>query len=180
MVARSADLDFEIRGFSYPSQATVATTPPRCRGYAARTSIRDSSSERLRGRRPFNHREFTVLATILDRTRKRLPFALCGYCFILDPIHAIIFPEETTTISNVMKSFKLHRPRNDPRPNAQTAPLRVVRLLFHPGDIPVAQAIRRSPHGLLARECLRIRLGFGLRLCAADSRPHEHGAGDQD
>ena len=28
----------------YPRQATVATTPPPCRGYAARTSIRDSSS----------------------------------------------------------------------------------------------------------------------------------------
>ncbi len=61
----------------------------------------------LRGRRPFNDREFTVLATILDRTRRRLPFALCGYCFMPDHIHAIVFPEETTTISNVMKSFKL-------------------------------------------------------------------------
>ena len=61
----------------------------------------------LRGRRPFNDREFTVLATILDRTRKRLPFELCGYCFMPDPIHAITFPGETTTISNVMKSFKL-------------------------------------------------------------------------
>ena len=61
----------------------------------------------LRDRRPFNEREFTAPATILDRTRKRLPFALCGYCFMPDHVHALIFPEETTTISNVMKSFKL-------------------------------------------------------------------------
>ena len=61
----------------------------------------------LRGRRPFNEREFGVLATILGRTRGRLPFALCGYCFMPDHVHVIIFPEETTSISDVMKRFKL-------------------------------------------------------------------------
>ena len=61
----------------------------------------------LRSRRPFNEHEFNVLATNLGRTRKRLPFALCGYCFMPDHIHAIIFPEETTTISDIIKNFKL-------------------------------------------------------------------------
>ena len=53
----------------------------------------------LRGRRTFNEEEFRVLATILDRARQRLRFALCGCCFMPDHIHAIVFPEETTTIS---------------------------------------------------------------------------------
>ncbi|MDA1311914.1 MAG: transposase [Acidobacteria bacterium] len=45
--------------------------------------------------------------TALNRTRKRLPFALCGYCLMPGHIHVIIFPEESTSISNVIKSFKL-------------------------------------------------------------------------
>ena len=60
----------------------------------------------LRGLRPFNDREYEILAAALNRARKRLPFALCGYCFMPDHIHVIIFPEEPTNISDVIKSFK--------------------------------------------------------------------------
>jgi len=61
----------------------------------------------LRDQRPFNNREYEILATALNRARQRLSFALCGYCFMPDHIHLIIFPEESTTISAVIKSFKL-------------------------------------------------------------------------
>ncbi|HUG80696.1 MAG TPA: transposase [Bryobacterales bacterium] len=72
--------------------------------------VRDSSSSRRicsGGLRPFNGREYEILAAALNPTRKRLPFALCGYCFMPDHIHVIISPEESTSISDVIKSFKL-------------------------------------------------------------------------
>jgi len=61
----------------------------------------------LRGERVFSGAEFEVMATSLDRLRGRIPFALCAYCFMPDHVHAIVFPEERTTISDVMKRFKL-------------------------------------------------------------------------
>jgi REP element-mobilizing transposase RayT len=51
--------------------------------------------------------EFACVADVLGGARQRVPFALCGYCLMPDHLHAIIFPQETTTISEVMRRFKL-------------------------------------------------------------------------
>lgn len=65
------------------------------------------TADLLRGQRAFNDREYEILATALNRIRKRLPFALCSYCFMPDHIHLVIFPDESTTISDIIRSFKL-------------------------------------------------------------------------
>jgi len=61
----------------------------------------------LRSQRRFNDLEFASVAVALGELRVRVPFALCGYCLMPDHIHAIIFPDEETTISEVMRRFKL-------------------------------------------------------------------------
>jgi len=60
-----------------------------------------------KGLRPFNETEFQLLAESLDRTRQTAPVSLCAYCFMLDHIHLILFPQEETTISDVMMRFKI-------------------------------------------------------------------------
>jgi len=60
-----------------------------------------------RGLRPFHETEFRLLADSLIRTREKVPVALCGYCFMPDHVHAILFPQEETTISGVMMRFKV-------------------------------------------------------------------------
>ena len=60
-----------------------------------------------KGLRPFNDREFDMLAHSLLRVRELVPVALCAYCFMPDHVHAILFPQEQTTISDVMMRFKI-------------------------------------------------------------------------
>ena len=61
----------------------------------------------LREERRFSEAEFACVAAQLGDARRRIPFALCGYCLMPDHAHAIIFPREATTISEVMRRFKL-------------------------------------------------------------------------
>jgi putative transposase len=60
-----------------------------------------------KGLRPFNDREFDMLAHSLLRVRELVPVAICAYCFMPDHVHAILFPQEQTTISDVMMRFKV-------------------------------------------------------------------------
>jgi putative transposase len=61
----------------------------------------------LRSQPPFSDLEFASVAAALGEMRAKVAFALCGYCLMPDHIHAIIFPQEETTISEVMRRFKL-------------------------------------------------------------------------
>ena len=116
----SEDLGFEVRGFSFrpldPQRrerniATIPNNTSRLRRRETHSRFFFITTNLLREKRPFNDGEYEVLATALNRTRKRFPFALCGYCFMPDQVHVIIFPEESTTISDVIKSFKLTAPQ---------------------------------------------------------------------
>ena len=64
----------------------------------------------LRRQPPFNAREYSVLAIGLNRTRERLPFALCGYCFMPDHIYAIIFPRGDDDHLGRDQEFQTHNP----------------------------------------------------------------------
>jgi REP element-mobilizing transposase RayT len=60
-----------------------------------------------KGLRSFNDKEFDMLAHSLLRVRELVPVAICAYCFMPDHVHAILFPQEQTTISDVMMRFKV-------------------------------------------------------------------------
>ncbi len=60
-----------------------------------------------KGRRPFNEAAFQLVAESLDRTRQSVPVSICAYCFMPDHIHLILFPQEETTISDLMMRFKI-------------------------------------------------------------------------
>ena len=60
-----------------------------------------------KGLRPFSETEFRLLSDSLIVIRKRLPVAVCAYCFMPDHVHAILFPQQDTTISDVMMRFKV-------------------------------------------------------------------------
>ena len=62
---------------------------------------RDDLKKNRRARRDL--RPFNSLILV----RERLPVAVCAYCFMPDHVHAILFPQENTTISNVMMRFKV-------------------------------------------------------------------------
>lgn len=57
--------------------------------------------------RPFTDAEFALLSTTLVDVRRRTPFALCGYCFMPDHWHAIIFPNEGSSISDILMRVKV-------------------------------------------------------------------------
>ena len=56
---------------------------------------------------PFTGREFALLARSIVDIRKRLHFAVCGYCFMPDHWHAVLYPFETTSISDVLMRIKI-------------------------------------------------------------------------
>ena len=60
-----------------------------------------------RGLPPFSAAEYQLLAESLIRVRELVPVAICAYCFMPDHVHAILFPQEETTISGVMMRFKI-------------------------------------------------------------------------
>ena len=60
-----------------------------------------------RGVRPFHDREFKLLAKALTSVQRKLPFALCGYCFMPDHWHAILFPSNGTSISDILMRIKI-------------------------------------------------------------------------
>ncbi len=64
------------------------------------------------GVQPFRTSEYRILVAALGGAREKLTFSLCGYCFMPDHVHAIIMPHEQTTISEVLRSFKV---RSHPR-----------------------------------------------------------------
>jgi len=55
----------------------------------------------------FHEREFTLLAQALTSVRRKVPFALCGYCFLPDHWHAILLPENGTSISDILMRVKI-------------------------------------------------------------------------
>ena len=61
----------------------------------------------LRHHRPFSAAERHIVIELLAGLRERAAFYLCGYCLMPDHLHAIVFPLEETTVSEVMKAFKL-------------------------------------------------------------------------
>jgi len=101
----------------------------------------------LREQRPFNNREYEMLATALNPTRQRLSFALCGYCFMPDHIHLIIFPEESTTISAVNQRL------------SGTSSLRRLGLAGRPvarswaGKTIIPPSEQRTPHPARSADC---------------------------
>ena len=56
-----------------------------------------------KGRRPFNHPALALLTDCLVRVREGVPVSIRAYCLIPDHLHAILFVQEGTTISDVMK-----------------------------------------------------------------------------
>ena len=60
-----------------------------------------------RGVQPLHDREFELLAKALNSVRRKVPFALCGYCFMPDRWHAILLPEDSTSISDILMRIKI-------------------------------------------------------------------------
>jgi len=60
-----------------------------------------------RGVRPLHDHEFKLLAKALTSVRRKVPFALCGYCFMPDHWHAILLPEDGTSISDILMRIKI-------------------------------------------------------------------------
>ena len=79
----------------------------RLRRPIAHTRFLFVTTNLLRDQRPFTPHERDIVVASLSGLRKRLPFALCGYCLMPDHVHAIVFPHEESTISEVMRRFKL-------------------------------------------------------------------------
>jgi putative transposase len=75
-----------------------------------------------RGVRPLHDPEFALLAKALTSVRRKLPFALCGYCFLPDHWHAILFPAAGTSISDILMRIKIatyrriSKAHEDPQP----------------------------------------------------------------
>jgi putative transposase len=60
-----------------------------------------------RGVRPFSDGEFSLLAKAIETVRSRTELALCAYCFMPDHWHAIILPEEGSSISDILMRVKI-------------------------------------------------------------------------
>jgi putative transposase len=60
-----------------------------------------------RGIQPLCDSEIEVLAKALRSVRRKVPFALCGYCFMPDHWHAILLPEACTSISDILMRIKI-------------------------------------------------------------------------
>ena len=60
-----------------------------------------------RGVRPLDDHEFKLLAKALTSVRRKVPFAICGYCFMPDHWHAILLPEDGTSISDILMRIKI-------------------------------------------------------------------------
>jgi len=60
-----------------------------------------------KGVQPFGDQEFGLLTQAFITVRKRTQFSLCAYCFLPDHWHAILLPEENTSISDVMMRIKI-------------------------------------------------------------------------
>lgn len=72
--------------------------------------------------RPFNQAEFEMLANALGSVRCKVDVALCGYCLMPDHWHAILLPDESATISEILQRVKtaasnrIRKFRSDPAP----------------------------------------------------------------
>jgi putative transposase len=104
-----------------PEAAHLCSAGPRRRRAALRLLITMSRLRRIalhsrfffvtnnlrRGIRPFADHEISLLADALTDVRRRTPFALCGYCLMPDHWHAIVFPFETASISDILMRVKI-------------------------------------------------------------------------
>ncbi|MFI5176417.1 MAG: REP-associated tyrosine transposase [Terriglobia bacterium] len=64
------------------------------------------TSNLLHGHSPLWDREFDLLIDVFKAVRQQLGFALCGYVFMPDHWHALIWPQFPLTISRVLKEIK--------------------------------------------------------------------------
>jgi len=60
-----------------------------------------------RGATPINDREFPVLAKAIEGVRGRTKTAVCGYCLMPDHWHAIVLPQEGSSISDFLMRVKI-------------------------------------------------------------------------
>ena len=56
---------------------------------------------------PFHDWEFALLAKALTSVRRRVLFALGGYCFMPDHWHAVLLPAKGTSISDILLRIKI-------------------------------------------------------------------------
>ena len=72
--------------------------------------------------RRFNGSEYDLLLTVLEASRRRLGFLLCGYVLMPDHWHALIWPQYPLLIGQVLNGAKkimtlrLHARRGTPGP----------------------------------------------------------------
>jgi putative transposase len=64
------------------------------------------TSNLLRHHRFMGPSEFEILIEVFEETRRKLGFALCGYVFMPDHWHALIWPRSPLTISQVLDRLK--------------------------------------------------------------------------
>jgi len=60
-----------------------------------------------RGVRLLRDREFLLLAKALRSVQRKVPLALCSYYFMPDHWHAILLPEDGTSISDILMRIKI-------------------------------------------------------------------------
>jgi putative transposase len=60
-----------------------------------------------RGVPPLHDPEFALLAKAVTSVRRKVPFALCGYCFLPDHWHAILPLGDGTSISDILMRIKI-------------------------------------------------------------------------
>jgi putative transposase len=59
-----------------------------------------------RGVAQFEEDEFPLMIAVLEASRRRLGFALCGYVLMPDHWHALLWPFQPVTISQVIHDMK--------------------------------------------------------------------------
>ena len=56
--------------------------------------------------KPFRPCEYALIIEVLEASRRRLGFLLCGYVLMPDPWHALIWPQYPLLISHVLHDVK--------------------------------------------------------------------------
>src|SRR5438477_6727431 len=57
--------------------------------------------------RAFSNHEYHDLAESLASARTKLHFEFCAYCFLPDHWHAILLPDECTSVSDILMRVKI-------------------------------------------------------------------------
>ena len=58
------------------------------------------------GQRHFQEPEYRILAEVIAKERRRLDFLLCGYVFMPDHWHALLYPRFPVTVSDILQNLK--------------------------------------------------------------------------